>query len=65
MKGMELIASKCYHPSGVITITIVFEVRTVLQCITALHYTTLHYADLRHTAHCYLLILLYRGIIVC
>ena len=27
MKKVELIASKCYHPSGIITITLVFQVR--------------------------------------
>lgn len=29
MKKVELIASKCYHPSGIITITLVFQVKGV------------------------------------
>ena len=37
-KSIELIASKCYHPSGVITVTIVFQVstaRTSMGMVTA------------------------------
>ena len=30
MKQVELIASKCYHPSGIITITLMFQVELFL-----------------------------------